>query len=86
MGGNNSRTRLTNFLRRSERDRSDTEEEDEEGWSVEPAEEDSSEDENFDSGNVQDMLRYLLRYRLISRYLKPHEVYPISLLVLALSC
>ena len=79
MGGSNSRVRLTNFLRRSERDRSDTEE-DEEGWSMQPDEDDTSEDENFDSGNVQNMLRYLLRYRLMSRYLKPHEAYPISLL------
>ena len=72
MGGNNSRTRSIHFLRHSERDRSDTEE-DEEGWEVQPDEEDTGEDESFDSGNVQDMLQYLLRYRLISRYLKPHE-------------
>lgn len=67
MGGNSSRLRLTRFLHRPERDRSDTEE-DEEGWSVQQDEVDTSEDE-FDNGNVQDMLRYLLRYRLISRCL-----------------
>ena len=67
MGGSSSRSRLTRFLRRPERDRSDTEEEVEEGWSAHPDEDDSSGDDSFDNGSVQDMLRYLLRYRLISR-------------------
>ena len=70
MGGNSSRSRLTRFLRRPERDRSDTEEDDEEGLSVHPDEDESSGDESFDNGSVQDMLRYLLRYRLISRCYK----------------
>ena len=76
MGGNNSRTGdLTQFLSHAERDRSDTED-DEEGWSEQPDEDETSGDD-FDSGNVQNMLRYLLRYRLISRYLKLHVTYPI---------
>lgn len=73
MGGNNSRVRITRYLRRPERDRSDTEEEDEEGLSVQPVEDDSSGDDSFDnSGDVQNMLRYLLRYRLQSRSLQLH--------------
>jgi len=70
MGGNSSRVRLTRYLRRPERDRSDTEEEEEDGLSVQPVEDDSSGDDSFDDGSVQDMLRYLLRYRLRSRSLK----------------
>lgn len=72
MGGNSSRISLNRLLSRNserERDGSDTEE-DEEGWIVQPDEDDTSGDDSFDSGNVQDMLRYLLRYRLISRFLK----------------
>lgn len=72
MGGNSSRISLNRLLSRNserERDGSDTEE-DEEGWFVQPDEDDTSGDDSFDSGNVQDMLRYLLRYRLISRFLK----------------
>ena len=79
MGGNNSRLRL--LLRRSERDQSDTEEEEEEEEGWQPDEDDTSGDDSFDSGNVQDMLRYLLRYRLISRYQVNHmKAYPMSLL------
>lgn len=72
MGGNSSSGRLTRFLRRPERDRSDTEE-DEEGWTVQADEDDTSGDDSYDNENVQDMLRYLLRYRLISRSLKSRD-------------
>ena len=77
MGGNNSRTRrLTRFLRRSERDRSDTEDDDDdEEWSEQPDEDETTGDD-FDSGNVQNMIRHLLRYGLISRYLKLHVTCP----------
>lgn len=70
MGGNSSRLHLTRFLRRPERDRSDTEEEGVEGWPIHSDENETSGDESLDNGSVQDMLRYLLRYRLISRSLK----------------
>lgn len=63
MGGNTSRYQF--LSRRPERDLGEMEE-DEEGWPVQQDEDDTSGDDSYDSGNVRDMLRYLLRYRLNS--------------------
>jgi len=67
MGGRISRSRMS---RTEINTRSDTEEEDEGPWfysAIEEEEEENEDDEPYVTGSVQNMLRYLLRYRLMSR-------------------
>jgi len=70
MGGRISRSRMS---RTEINTRSDTEEDDEGSWfysTIEEEEEinnDDNDDEHYVTGSVQNMLRYLLRYRLMSR-------------------
>ena len=69
MGSRISRSRMS---RTEVNTRSDTEEDDESSWfysTIEEEEESNGDDDNehYVTGSVQNMLRYLLRYRLMSR-------------------
>jgi len=70
MGGRISRSRMS---RTEINTRSDTEEDDEGSWFYSPIEEEEeinnedNDDQHYVTGSVQNMLRYLLRYRLMSR-------------------
>jgi len=69
MGGRISRSWMSRMKINTQ---SDTEEDDEGSWFYSPIEEEKinnedNDDEHYVTSSVQNMLRYLLRYRLMSR-------------------